>query len=89
MQFIIIPIEELKEIDANWEHCRKSNDGTKAIIHKEIYDALVPEQPKPMMMMAMSAETQEQTEREYPYPLISGEEINSLEEFKSKEEDLK
>lgn len=83
MEYFIVPLNELKEFDPEWENRRKSNDGTKAIIHKEILDRLVPQ----LQTLAL-VEGEEPKERTYPYPLVNGEEINELPEFKSKEETL-
>lgn len=42
MKWLAIPIEELKQFDKDWETRRRSNDGTKALLHEEIYNLLVP-----------------------------------------------
>lgn len=42
MKWLAIPIEELKQFDKDWETRRMSNDGTKALLHEEIYNLLVP-----------------------------------------------
>lgn len=42
MKWLAIPIEELKEFDKDRETRRMSNDGTKALLHEETYNMLVP-----------------------------------------------
>lgn len=88
MQYIVIDTEMLKELlPTEWEFCRKSNDGKKAIIHKEVYDALVP--PVMTLNLQMDESGQETPqERQYPSPLYSGDEINAMAEFMSKEDTL-
>ena len=81
MEFLIVPVDQLKEIDPDWEYRRKSNDGTKALIHKEIFDELVP----PVMTLEMTvSEGEEPTEpqpRQYPFPVIEAEAIDSNPDF--------
>ena len=84
MEFVIIDIETLKEIDEYWETRRKSNDGTKAIIHREIFDVLMPQ----VMTMNLAYDEEGnpiEEERKYPFPIATGEEINNMVEFKSME----
>lgn len=35
MKWLVIPIEELKQFDKDWETRRMSNDGTKALLHEK------------------------------------------------------
>ena len=81
MQFAVVDIETLKEIYPYWDTCRKSNDGTKAIIHKEILDSYRP-QVNNLMLVG------DEVEQPYPFPLYSGDEINAMPEFMSTEEEL-
>lgn len=63
MKWLAIPIEELKQFDKDWETRRMSNDGTKALLHEETYNMLVP----PIMMLSEGEELVEE-EITYPYP---------------------
>lgn len=78
MKWLAIPIEELKEFDKDWETRRTNNDGTKALLHEEIYNLLVP----PVMTLE---ETDEVKEIIYPYPLMDEDEINGSSDWKSEE----
>lgn len=69
MKWLAIPIEELKEFDKDWETRRMSNDGTKALLHEETYNMLVP----PIMMLSEGEEVVEEVV--YPYPLMDENEI--------------
>lgn len=69
MKWLAIPIEELKEFDKDWETRRTNNDGTKALLHEEIYNMLVP----PIMMLSEGEEVVEEVV--YPYPLVDENEI--------------
>lgn len=69
MKWLVIPIEELKEFDKDWEIRRMSNDGTKALLHEETYNMLVP----PIMMLSEGEEVVEEVV--YPYPLMDENEI--------------
>lgn len=80
MKWLAIPIEELKQFDKDWETRRMSNDGTKALLHEEIYNSLVP----PIMMLSESEELVEE-EITYPYPLVDEEEINNSDDWTSDE----
>lgn len=80
MKWLEIPIEELKQFDNDWETRRTSNDGTKALLHEEIYNSLVP----PIMMLSEGEELVEE-EITYPYPLVDEEEINSSDDWTSDE----
>ena len=42
MQFYIVPVEVLKEIDQDWETRRMNVDGTEALIHDTIFLSLLP-----------------------------------------------
>lgn len=76
MKWLAIPIEELKEFDKDWETRRMSNDGTKALLHEETYNMLVP----PIMMLSEGEEVV------YPYPLMDEEEITNSNEWTKNEE---
>lgn len=69
MKWLVIPIEELKQFDKDWETRRMSNDGTKALLHEETYNMLVP----PIMMLSEGEEVVEDIV--YPYPLMDENEI--------------
>ena len=69
MKWLAIPIEELKQFDKDWETRRMSNDGTKALLHEETYNMLVP----PIMMLSENEEVVEDIV--YPYPLMDENEI--------------
>ncbi len=80
MKWLVIPIEELKQFDKDWELRRKNVDETKALLHEDIYNELVP----PIMMLSESEEVVEE-EITYPYPLVDEEEINSSDDWTSDE----
>ena len=69
MKWLAIPIEELKQFDSDWETRRMSNDGTKALLHEEIYNSLVP----PAMTIPEGEEVEKGVT--YPYPLVDENEI--------------
>lgn len=69
MKWLAIPIEELKQFDKDWKIRRMSNDGTKALLHEETYNMLVP----PIMMLSEGEEVVEEVV--YPYPLMDENEI--------------
>lgn len=79
MKWLAIPIEELKQFDKDWETRRMSNDGTKALLHEEIYNLLVP----PVMTISESEEVVEDVV--YPYPLMNEDEINGSGDWVSDE----
>lgn len=79
MKWLVIPIEELKQFDKDWETRRMSNDGTKALLHEETYNMLVP----PIMMLSEGEEVVEEVV--YPYPLVDENEINSSDDWTSDE----
>lgn len=79
MKWLVIPIEELKQFDKNWETRRMSNDGTKALLHEETYNMLVP----PIMMLSEGEEVMKDVV--YPYPLMDEDEINGSGDWKSEE----
>ena len=85
MEYLIVPLEDLKEFDTQWEYRRRSNDGTKAIIHKEIFDKI---NPMANVMTLNLVEGEEDVDPQYPYPLVTGEELNNMEDFKQKDEEL-
>lgn len=67
MNWLILPIEDLKLIDPNWEDRVKSVDGSKALIHEEIYNELVPQ------MLVEDLDT-----TEYPFPIMDYEQVRDL-----------
>lgn len=77
---LAIPIEELKQFDSDWETRRTSNDGTKALLHEEIYNSLVP----PATTIPEGEEVVEEG-IVYPYPLVDENEINSSDDWVSDE----
>ena len=79
MKWLVIPIEELKQFDKDWETRRMSNDGMKALLHEETYNMLVP----PIMMLSENEEVMENVS--YPYPLVDEEEINNSDDWTSDE----
>ena len=79
MEWLVIPIEELKQFDKDWETRRMSNDGTKALLHEETYNMLVP----PIMILSEGEEVVEEVV--YPYPLVDENEINSSDDWTSDE----
>lgn len=52
-----------------------SNDGTKALLHEETYNMLVP----PIMMLSENEKVVEDIV--YPYPLMDENEINSSDDW--------
>lgn len=80
MKWLAIPIEELKQFDKDWETRRMSNDGTKALLHEETYNMLVP----PIMMLSEGEEVVEDIV--YPYPLMDENEIMNSNEWTKDEE---
>lgn len=80
MKWLAIPIEELKEFDKDWEIRRMSNDGTKALLHEETYNMLVP----PIMILSEGEEVMEEVV--YPYPLMDENEIMNSNEWTKNEE---
>lgn len=81
MKWLAIPIEELKQFDSDWETRRTSNDGTKALLHEEIYNSLVP----PAMTIPEGEEIVEEG-IVYPYPLVDEDEIMNSNEWTKDEE---
>lgn len=79
MKWLAIPIEELKQFDKDWETRRMSNDGTKALLHEETYNMLVP----PIMMLSENEKVMKDVV--YPYPLVDENEINSSDDWTSDE----
>lgn len=75
MKWLVIPIEELKEFDKDWETRRMNNDGMKALLHEETYNMLV----SPIMMLSEGEEVVEEVV--YPYPLMDENEINSSDDW--------
>lgn len=80
MKWLAIPIEELKQFDKDWEIRRMSNDGTKALLHEETYNMLVP----PIMILSEGEEVMEEVV--YPYPLMDENEITNSNEWTKNEE---
>ena len=79
MKWLVIPIEELKQFDKDWETRRMSNDGMKALLHEETYNMLVP----PIMMLSEGEEVVEEVV--YPYPLMDENEIANSDDWTSDE----
>lgn len=79
MKWLAIPIEELKQFDKDWKTRRMSNDGTKASLHEETYNMLVP----PVMMLSENEKVMKDVV--YPYPLVDENEINSSDDWTSDE----
>lgn len=79
MKWLAIPIEELKEFDKDWKTRRMSNDGTKALLHEETYNMLVP----PIMMLSENEKVMKDVV--YPYPLVDENEINNSDDWTSDE----
>lgn len=79
MNWLEIPIEELKQFDKDWETRRMSNDGTKALLHEGTYNMLVP----PIMMLSEGEAVMKDVV--YPYPLMDENEINSSDDWTSDE----
>lgn len=75
MKWLVIPIEELKQFDKDWETRRMSNDGMKALLHEETYNMLIP----PIMMLSEGEAVMKDVV--YPYPLVDEEEINSSDDW--------
>lgn len=80
MKWLVIPIEELKEFDKDWETRRMSNDGMKALLHEKTYNMLVP----PIMMLSEGEAVMKDVV--YPYPLMDEEEITNSNEWTKNEE---
>lgn len=80
MKWLVIPIEEPKQFDKDRKTRRMSNDGTKASLHEETYNMLVP----PVMMLSEGEELVEEGIT-YPYPLMDEDEINGSGDWKSEE----
>lgn len=80
MKWLVIPIEELKQFDKDWETRRMNNDGMKALLHEETYNMLVP----PIMMLSEGEEVVEEVV--YPYPLMDENEITNSNEWTKNEE---
>lgn len=80
MKWLEIPIEDLKQFDKDWEVRRKNVDETKALLHEETYNSLVP----PIMILSEGEELVEEGIT-YPYPLVDEEEINNSDDWTSDE----
>lgn len=79
MKWLEIPVEDLKQFDKDWETRRMSNDGTKALLHEETYNMLVP----PIMMLSENEKVMKDVV--YPYPLVDENEINNSDDWTSDE----
>lgn len=73
-RFYEIPVEDLQQIDPEWETRRKNADESKALIHVETLDALVAEKNSGVMTMSLD----EYPEQIVPYPVYQGEELTEL-----------
>lgn len=80
MNWLEIPVEDLKQFDKDWETRRMSNDGMKALLHEETYNMLVP----PIMMLSEGEAVMKDVV--YPYPLMDEEEITNSNEWTKNEE---
>lgn len=80
MNWLEIPVEELKQFDKDWETRRMSNDGMKALLHEETYNMLVP----PIMMLSEGEAVMKDVV--YPYPLMDENEIMNSNEWTKNEE---
>lgn len=80
MKWLVIPIEELKQFDKDWETRRMSNDGMKALLHEETYNMLVP----PIIMLSEGEAVMKDVV--YPYPLMDENEIMNSNEWTKNEE---
>jgi hypothetical protein len=80
MKWLVVPIEELKQFDKDWKIRRMSNDGTKALLHEETYNMLVP----PIMMLSEGEAVMKDVV--YPYPLMDENEIVNSNEWTKNEE---
>lgn len=80
MKWLVVPIEELKQFDKDWKIRRMSNDGTKALLHEETYNMLVP----PIMMLSEGEAVTKDVV--YPYPLMDENEITNSNEWTKNEE---
>lgn len=80
MKWLVVPIEELKQFDKDWKTRRTNNDGTKALLHEETYNMLVP----PIMMLSEGEAVMKDVV--YPYPLMDEEEITNSNEWTKNEE---
>ena len=69
MRWLEIPVEDLKQFDKDWEVGRKNVDETKALLHEEIYNELVP-QVEPL--------SEEGEPIVYPYPLLDNQMVEAL-----------
>lgn len=80
MNWLEIPVEDLKQFDKDWETRRMSNDGMKALLHEETYNMLVP----PIMILSEGEAVMKDVV--YPYPLVDEEEITNSNEWTKNEE---
>lgn len=80
MKWLVVPIEELKQFDKDWKIRRMSNDGTKALLHEETYNMLIP----PIMMLSEGEAVMKDVV--YPYPLMDENEIVNSNEWTKNEE---
>lgn len=72
MKWLVVPVDELKRFDNDWECRRKSIDGTKAIIHESIYNKLV---PPAVTIPEVEDEYRDVT---YPFPLLDEHEVRVM-----------
>lgn len=73
MKFLVVPIEELKEFDVDWEYRRTNVTGTHALIHENLYNKYF--QP---MLLNLDSIDGEQQEIEYPYPVYEGIDLDNM-----------
>lgn len=81
MKWLVIPIEELKEFDKDWESRRTNIDGTEALIHEDIFNKYFP------TVMSLF-ETDEDTTVEYPFPLLDEQDITNSPEWSNPEQEI-
>lgn len=74
-RFYEIPVEDLQQIDREWENRRRNADGTKAIIHVETLNELVSKQQEQVMTLSLEEDSEL---LELCYPVYSGEELETL-----------
>ena len=65
MKFYKVPIEDLKQVDPDWENRRMNAARSEAIIHAETLDALVAKRNENIMTLSLDDEVQT---TEIPYP---------------------
>lgn len=72
MKFLVIPVEDLKQFDVDWEYRRRNVEGTHALIHTNLYDKYFPP------VVVIDDENSEPQEITYPYPTYEGESLDNM-----------